>query len=195
MKKMRVNLLVICLFFIGTALQGVSADSNEQKYHAVKAEQGESFWNRWFGRGEKRDNEVNDIKEKQNVKKETLYRRSSNNLFNDSERTAVQNYYRQSVTEQHHQKGKKKQLPPGLQKKLNRGGEMPPGWTSKIARGDVLDVDTLRYSERLPDDLYRRLPASRDGEAVRRVGDKVVRVVEGNGTVIDVIDLADIILR
>jgi len=47
----------------------------------------------------------------------------------------------------------------------------------------------------LPYELTRNLPALHDGEEIRRVGDKVVRVLEGNGTVLDVIDLADIALR
>lgn len=72
---------------------------------------------------------------------------------------------------------------------------MPPGWEAKVARGEVLDSDILRYSERIPHELARRLPTIRDGEEVRRVGNKVVRVLEGNGTVIDVIDLADVLLR
>ncbi|MEO1896979.1 MAG: hypothetical protein ABGX36_04080 [Cycloclasticus sp.] len=86
-------------------------------------------------------------------------------------------------------------MPPGLQKKLARGGQLPPGWQTKVARGEVLDGDILRHSELIPYELSSRLPALRDGEAIRRVGDKVVRVLEGNGTVIDVIDLADVLLR
>jgi hypothetical protein len=85
-------------------------------------------------------------------------------------------------------------LPPGLQKKLARGGKLPPGWQNKVARGEVLDSEILRHSELLPYELTRNLPELRDGEEIRRVGDKVVRVLEGNGTVIDVIDLADIAL-
>ncbi|HSG88027.1 MAG TPA: hypothetical protein VLA56_02365 [Pseudomonadales bacterium] len=33
------------------------------------------------------------------------------------------------------------QLPPGLQKKVERGGELPPGWQKKLNPGDVLDDD------------------------------------------------------
>ena len=32
----------------------------------------------------------------------------------------------------------KKKLPPGLMKKLERGGELSPGWQKKVARGEVL---------------------------------------------------------
>ena len=92
-------------------------------------------------------------------------------------------------------KNKGKNIPFGLQKKLEPGGQLPPGWETKVARGEVLDDDILRQSERIPQELIRQLPELRDGEAVRRVGNKVVRVLEGDGTVIDVIDLADVLLR
>ena len=34
---------------------------------------------------------------------------------------------------------KQKQLPPGLEKKVERGGELPPGWQKKITVGSILD--------------------------------------------------------
>lgn len=34
---------------------------------------------------------------------------------------------------------KNKDLPPGLQKKMQRGGELPPGWKKKLAKGKILD--------------------------------------------------------
>ena len=37
-----------------------------------------------------------------------------------------------------------KQLPPGLQKKLARGGSLPPGWQNKLQRGEVLDREVYR---------------------------------------------------
>jgi hypothetical protein len=64
-----------------------------------------------------------------------------------------------------------------------------------VARGEVLDGETLRHSQLIPEELARRLPALRDGETIYRGDDKVVRLIEGNGTVIDVIDLADVFLR
>ncbi len=143
-------------------------------------------------------------------------------LFSDKERSSIRSYYgrtsddddgREKHQDKHqnkhqnkhqdkhqdkhrgHNDHKTKNLPYGLQKKLARGGTLPPGWQDKLVRGEVLDGDALRYSEVIPDELARRLPRLNEGEAVRRVGDKVVRVVEGNGTILDVIDLADVFLR
>ena len=33
----------------------------------------------------------------------------------------------------------KKELPSGLQKKLERGGTLPPGWQDKLAKGQIVD--------------------------------------------------------
>jgi hypothetical protein len=172
---------------------------------AGKAEHSESFWEKWFGRSEKvkgKDDVDKKVKEKHQAKhKKDKEEKISNHYFNDVERSRITDYYRDENAQNSKgkkdkkNKNKKKQLPPGLQKKVARGGQLPPGWQTKVARGEVLDQEILRHSELIPHELARRLPALHDGEAIRRVGDKVVRVMEGNGTVIDVIDLADIILR
>jgi hypothetical protein len=183
---------------IGTA-QAAKPDSVMKEN---KVEHSESFWQRWFGREERQHSRVNageDVKEKEKHKeKSSKHKEKSERVFSHSERSSIEGYYREESRGKHKDKGgkhKQKNLPYGLQKKLQRGGELPPGWQTKVARGEVLDDEILRHSERLPDDLVRRLPVLRDGTEIRRVGDKVVRVMEGNGTVLDVIDLADVILR
>ena len=189
---------------IGTA-QAAKPDSAMKEN---KVEHSESFWQRWFGREERQQSRVDvgeDVKEKQGHKEKEKYKEKSSKhkemserVFSNSERSSIEDYYREESRGKHKDKGgnnKQKNLPYGLQKKLQRGGELPPGWQTKVARGEVLDDEILRHSERLPDDLVRRLGVLHDGAAIRRVGDKVVRVMEGNGTVLDVIDLADVILR
>lgn len=161
----------------------------------------ERYKERYNDREEEREN----YKEKSSKYKEKSSKRKerSDRVFSDSDRSRIESYYREDNRGKHKDKGgkhkngknKQKNLPYGLQKKLQRGGQLPPGWQTKVARGEVLDDEILRHSERLPDDLVRRLPVLRDGTEIRRVGDKVVRVMEGNGTVLDVIDLADVLLR
>jgi len=192
-KKLKLSALVGLLLFVGTA-QATKPDSDagSEKQHS------ESFWNRWLGdRAEKI--EKSQTSEEGKLKgKANKGHQKSNRYFSDVERSRIADYYRSSNDNSSHKKGKKnksKKLPPGLQKKLARGGQLPPGWQTKVARGEVLDGEILRHSELVPDDLLRRLPVLCDGEEIRRVGDKVVRVLEGNGTVIDVIDLADTLLR
>ena len=73
-------------------------------------------------------------------------------------------------------KAKKKGLPPGIAKKLERGGTLPPG----IAK---------RY---LPDDLKRDLPEPPDGYEYIIVGSDVLSVEIDTGTIADLIT-ADLI--
>ena len=91
--------------------------------------------------------------------------------------------------------GKNKSLPPGLQKKLERGGDLPPGWQDKVARGEVLEPDLLRRAHRLPEDLNLGLQGYSAGTELLLLEDRVVRVASGQGTVLDVIDIADLLIR
>lgn len=38
---------------------------------------------------------------------------------------------------------KQKELPSGLEKKLERGGTLPPGWQNKLAKGQIIDQNIL----------------------------------------------------
>jgi hypothetical protein len=84
---------------------------------------------------------------------------------------------------------KKKKLPPGLKKKLERGGELPPGWQKKLARGEVLDDELYAASLPLPQDLLERLGNGAAGTEMRRIEDEVVRVIEATGVIVDVLGL------
>lgn len=84
-----------------------------------------------------------------------------------------------------------KSLPPGLQKKLDRGGSLPPGWQKKLQRGEVIDRETYDSAEKLPDELLRRITGREDAVELLRVGDRILRVAEGRGTILDVVDLTD----
>lgn len=82
-----------------------------------------------------------------------------------------------------------KTLPPGLQKKVERGRELPPGWQKKIARGEVLDARVYGHSRPLPPELLKRLPPQPSGTVVITVEGKVVRLIEATLTILDVFDL------
>lgn len=90
--------------------------------------------------------------------------------------------------------GKQKALPPGLQKKLARGGELPPGWQKKIARGEVLDGHLYRQSQRLSPDILSRVDAHHQDAELIVLGDRIVRVMQGEGTILDVINIAGHVL-
>ena len=88
-------------------------------------------------------------------------------------------------------KNKKKSLPPGLRKKLARGGELPPGWQKKVARGEVMESSVYRESKPLPRDLRKKLPELilEPGAEVREVNGKVVKILKASGLIVDAFDL------
>ena len=69
--------------------------------------------------------------------------------FSTDERRIIEDYYHQG------KKAKKKGLPPGLAK---RGGNLPPGLQKKLDRDGKLPPGLQKRLEPLPVDLNRRLP-------------------------------------
>ena len=76
-------------------------------------------------------------------------------------------------------KNKHKQLPPGLQKKLDRGQSLPPGWQKKLARGEVLDIRVYRSAQVI-------IPIDRHGVVSILFEGKVVRLIEATRVILDV---------
>lgn len=113
-------------------------------------------------------------------------------LFSPAETAEIRDYFRTvpPPPPQGAPGGKKmKSLPPGLQKKVERGKELPPGWQKKIARGEVIDAQVYAHSRRLPPELVKRLPPGPAGTIVVTVEGKVVRLLEAGLTILDVFDL------
>ncbi len=107
--------------------------------------------------------------------------------------TVLSYYQRHPEVFELHPAAASAQLPPGLRKKLARGGSLPPGWQKKLARGEALSDELRADAVPVPHDLVRALPVDPAVEEVLRIQDKVIRVTRGQGTVIDVIDLADVV--
>jgi len=81
---------------------------------------------------------------------------------------------------------KQKSLPPGLQKKLARGGELPPGWQKKVARGEVLDMSLYGHSRPLPKELLNRLASRPEYTEIRWLDDQVMRLNDDTRAILDV---------
>ncbi|WP_193162596.1 hypothetical protein [Microbulbifer hainanensis] len=61
-------------------------------------------------------------------------------------------------------------LPPGLQKKVERGGELPPGWKKKLQKGAVLEPEIYSHAVIVkPVDRYGYVTVSIEGEVVRLI--------------------------
>ena len=76
-------------------------------------------------------------------------------------------------------KKKHKYLPPGLQKKLDRGQKLPPGWQKKIARGEVLDLHVYRHAQVI-------IPVDRYGVISVLIDNRVVRLIHATREIMSV---------
>ena len=79
-------------------------------------------------------------------------------------------------------KDKDKQLPKGLQMKLDRGGSLPPGWQKKLVKGEVLD-------EAIYDQSEVAIPVDSEGLLTVRVDRKLVRIIEATREIVEILDL------
>ncbi len=77
-------------------------------------------------------------------------------------------------------------LPPGLQRRLQRGGSLPPGWQRKVEPGMTVNREQLRYSRRVDPQLSEGLPEQPEGSVLIEMDEQVVRVIEATGEILDV---------
>ncbi|HEY5715965.1 MAG TPA: hypothetical protein VIS54_06080 [Psychromonas sp.] len=75
---------------------------------------------------------------------------------------------------------KEKPLPPGLQKKVARGGELPAGWQKKLAVGESLDQEIYDSAEVL-------LPVDDYGIMTIAVEDRVVRLIKASREIVEIL--------
>jgi hypothetical protein len=78
-------------------------------------------------------------------------------------------------------------LPPGLAKKLRRGGDLPHGWQTKVRVGQPIPQEYLRYAEAVPLRLESQLSAGPVGSKLLQLADRVVRIEAGTNMVLDAI--------
>src|SRR5512133_867921 len=103
-----------------------------------------------------------------------------------TERERIREYV-QSYDGQRH--GRAKNLPPGLAKKVARGGQLPPGWEKKCVVGETMPPDVYRQARPLPPELVVKLPPPPEPTITVAVGGKVVRLLEATRQILDVFDV------
>ncbi|MEH6548946.1 MAG: hypothetical protein V7711_10935 [Pseudomonadales bacterium] len=119
-------------------------------------------------------------------------------IFSEQDIATIVDLYQknqQSTEPKNKNKNKQKSLPPGLQKKVERGEELPPGWQKKLARGEVLDPAVRSSAIHLPHETLADINYDETVTDIIRVQDSVIKIMKGSGTIIDVIDLADVAIR
>ncbi len=110
------------------------------------------------------------------------------NVITPEEKKIIMKYLK-GVSAKKKNKVKKKSLPPGLAKKLARGGTLPPGWQKKVARGEVLDHEVYNNASPLPEELLRKLSSIPEGTVLLQVGNKIVKVIEASRNIVDLFEL------
>ncbi len=83
---------------------------------------------------------------------------------------------------------KGKPLPPGLAKKIDRGGDLPPGWEKKLVKGQTLHTDIYRQCRPLPEEVIVRLPPPPPGTILVTIDRKVLRLAKATLEILDVFD-------
>ena len=105
-----------------------------------------------------------------------------------AERQVICDYL--SASEQPSRKGKKsKGLPPGLQKKVARGGSLPPGWEKKVCKGEVLPIEVYEQCQPLPQEVIVKLPPPPPGTVIVTIGGKVARILTATREILDVFEV------
>jgi len=84
---------------------------------------------------------------------------------------------------------KPKELPPGLAKKVARGGDLPPGWQKKCVRGEIMPLEVYKHCHPLPREVAIKLPPAPPGTILIAVEGKVVRLAKATREILDVFDV------
>jgi hypothetical protein len=101
--------------------------------------------------------------------------------FLPEERRAIEDYYRRAADNKKHKKG----LPPGLAK---RGGDLPPGLQKKLERDGQLPPGLQKRLEPLPVELDRRLPRLPENWARVVLDRDVILIDRRTNRILDIIE-------
>jgi hypothetical protein len=84
---------------------------------------------------------------------------------------------------------KAKRLPPGLAKKVERGGDLPAGWRKRCVPGRIMPKEVFEHSHPLPPEVVVKLPPPPPDTVTITVGGNVVRLVKATLEILDVFDV------
>ncbi|MGB0860271.1 MULTISPECIES: hypothetical protein [Pseudoalteromonas] len=73
-----------------------------------------------------------------------------------------------------------KSLPPGLQKKYERTGQLPPGWQKKIVVGKPIEYDIYRHHKVI-------VPVDNKGLITVSIDGKLIRLIEATREVVEIL--------
>ena len=106
--------------------------------------------------------------------------------FSDAERGQIRQYVQGYSGKG---RGKSKNLPPGLAKKVARGESLPPGWQKKCQVGQPMPAEVYEHCRPLPPELVVKLPPAPEPTITVAIGGKVVRLLQATREILDVFDV------
>lgn len=80
-------------------------------------------------------------------------------------------------------------LPKGLQKKVERGGELPPGWEMKLQKGAVLEQVVVDHGTPVPPEVKVTLPVGQSGSVDISLDGRIVRLHEKTRQILDIFEV------
>lgn len=106
--------------------------------------------------------------------------------FSDEERRVILGYAEQyqAMPGRH-----ERPLPPGLAKKVARGGKLPPGWQKRFVPGQVVPVEVYEECRPLPRELVVKLPPPPDLTVTVAIDGRVLRLLRATREILDVFDV------
>ena len=99
--------------------------------------------------------------------------------FNDNDHLQFRNFFAPD---------NRKNLPPGLQKNLERGKPLPPGWQKKVAAGNTIEADWLKLMAPVSYDYFPKVQRT-PGTRLYYHDNRLIRVNEETRIILDVINL------
>lgn len=84
---------------------------------------------------------------------------------------------------------KHRELPPGLQKKVDRGRDLPPGWQKKLKPGERLEESLYLRLEAVPAEVITLLPPPAPGVSFKKLEDKIIKLNDLNRQVLEVLEI------
>jgi hypothetical protein len=111
-------------------------------------------------------------------------------VFSPEEREIIHTYVRSHAAPTPDKHGKNpKGVPPGLAKKVERGGDLPPGWQRKCVPGAVIHPDVYKRCEPLPQEVVVKLPPPPPDTIVVTIEGRVLRLARATLEILDVFEV------
>lgn len=88
----------------------------------------------------------------------------------------------------HYNNSQQKELPKGLEKKLERNKELPPGWQKKLIVGKPFDAHLMQHAILSTNPKYYNKDIKDSRETIYQIENKIIKVMTATNIILDVLD-------